>query len=260
MPRPIWRGAISFGMVAIPVKLYTATESKDVSFRQLHKEDHSRVKQLRWNPNLDKEVPYDEIVRGYEYSKDRYVILDDEDFDNLPLPSKRSVQIKAFVKLEEIDPVFYERSYYLEPDEAGVKPFALLLKALEEKGLTAVAQVAIRNKERLCSLRPGAEGRNAPPGSSPGRPRRRGSKVSAGGSSNPGRTSSRRRRNRSRCSSMVPAIISRSSGVYRRPASFSASAKVATPTGVSPPAGPEGDTPARAVAPVAVTAPVAARN
>ena len=159
MPRPIWRGAISFGMVAIPVKLYTATESKDVSFRQLHKEDHSRIKQLRWNPNLDKEVPYDEIVRGYEYSKDRYVILDDEDFDNLPLPSKRSVQIKAFVKLEEIDPVFFERSYYLEPDEAGVKPFALLLKALEEKGLTAVAQVAIRNKERLCSLRPGAEGR-----------------------------------------------------------------------------------------------------
>ena len=159
MPRPIWRGAISFGMVAIPVKLYTATESKDISFRQLHREDQSRVKQLRWNPNLDKEVPYDEIVRGYEYSKDRYVILEDEDFERLPLPTKRSVQIKAFVRLEEIDPTFYERGYYLEPDEAGAKPFALLLGALEAKGLTAIAQVAIRNKERLCALRPGAEGR-----------------------------------------------------------------------------------------------------
>ena len=82
MPRPIWRGAISFGMVAIPVRLFTATESKDVSFRQLHRED-SRVKQLRWNPNLDREVPYDEIVRGYEYAKDRYVVLDN-DFDKLP--------------------------------------------------------------------------------------------------------------------------------------------------------------------------------
>ena len=154
MARPIWRGAISFGMVAIPVKLYTATESKDVSFRQLHREDNSRVRQLRWNANLDKEVPYDEIVRGYEYEKDRYVILEDEDFEKLPLPTKQAVAIQAFVKLEEIDPVFYERAYYLEPDDAGKKPFALLLKALEEKGLTAVAKVAIRNKERLCALRP----------------------------------------------------------------------------------------------------------
>ena len=159
MPRPIWRGAISFGMVAIPVRLFTATESKDVSFRQLHREDNSRVKQLRWNPNLDREVPYDEIVRGYEYAKDRYVILENDDFDKLPLPTKQTIAIKAFVKLEEIDPVFYERAYYLEPDETGAKPFALLIKALEAKGLTAVAQIAIRNKERLCALRPGAEGR-----------------------------------------------------------------------------------------------------
>ena len=146
-------------MVAIPVRLFTATESKDVSFRQLHREDHSRVRQLRWNPNLDREVPYDEIVRGYEYAKDRYVVLDNEDFDKLPLPTKNTIAIRAFVKLEEIDPVFYERAYYLEPDETGAKPFALLLRALEAKGLTAVAQVAIRNKERLCALRPGAEGR-----------------------------------------------------------------------------------------------------
>ena len=153
MPRPIWRGAISFGMVSIPVRLYTATESKDVSFRQLDREDHSRVRQLRWNMTLDREVPYDQIVRGYEYSKDRYVVLDDEDFEKLPLPSRRTIAIQAFVQLEEIDPVYYEKAYYLEPDEAGEKPFALLMRALEAKGLVAVAQVAIRNKERLCALR-----------------------------------------------------------------------------------------------------------
>ena len=155
MPRPIWRGAISFGMVSIPVRLYTATDSKDVSFRQLDREDHSRVRQLRWNMELDREVPYDQIVRGYEYAKDRYVVLENEDFDKLPLPSKRTIGIKAFVKLDEIDPVYHEKAYYLEPDEAGAKPFALLVRALEAKGLVAVAQVAIRNKERLCALRAG---------------------------------------------------------------------------------------------------------
>ena len=155
MPRPIWRGAISFGMVSIPVRLYTATESKDVSFRQLDREDRSRVRQLRWNMELDREVPYDQIVRGYEYAKDRYVVLENEDFDRLPLPSKRTIAIKAFVQLEEIDPAYHEKAYYLEPDEAGAKPFALLVRALEAKGLVAVAQVAIRNKERLCALRAG---------------------------------------------------------------------------------------------------------
>ena len=153
MARPIWRGAISFGMVSIPVRLFAATESKDISFRQLDREDLSRVRQLRWNMNLDREVPYDQIVRGYEYAKERYVVIEQEDFDNLPVPSKRTIGIQAFVRLDEIDPVYHEKAYYLEPDEAGAKPFALLLRALEAKGLVAVAQLAIRNKERLCALR-----------------------------------------------------------------------------------------------------------
>ena len=157
MARPIWRGAISFGMVSIPVRLFAATESKDIAFRQLDREDHSRVRQLRWNMELDREVPYDQIVRGYEYAKERYVILEQEDFDNLPVPSKRTIGITAFVKLEEIDPVYHEKAYYLEPDESGEKPFALLMRALEAKGLVAVAQVAIRNKERLCALRAGED-------------------------------------------------------------------------------------------------------
>ena len=154
MARPIWRGAISFGMVTIPVKLYTATESKDISFRQIHDDDcKSRIRQLRWCPVHDREVAYDEIVRGYEYAKDQYVLLDDEDFDHLPLPSKRTVSLTSFVHEDEIDPIYYEKAYYLEPDEIGEKAYALLVKALEEKHLVAIGKVAIRQKERLCALR-----------------------------------------------------------------------------------------------------------
>jgi DNA end-binding protein Ku len=141
-------------MVSIPVKLFTATESKDVSFRQLHGEDNSRVRQLRWCAAEDKEIPYEEIVRGYEYAKDRYVVLEPEDFEKLPLASKHTIELEAFVSADEIDPVYYEKAYYLEPDETGMKPFALLLRALEEKGLTTIAQVAIRSKEQLCAMRP----------------------------------------------------------------------------------------------------------
>lgn len=154
MARAIWSGAISFGMVSIPVKLYTATESKDIGFRQLHRDDLVRIRQLRWCPAEEREVGYDELVKGYEYAKDQYVILDDEDFDTLPVPSKRAVDITAFVDADEIDPLYYEKGYYLEPDEAGVKPYALLLRAIEEKQLVALGKVAIRNKESLCALRP----------------------------------------------------------------------------------------------------------
>ena len=154
MPRSIWNGVISFGMVSIPVKLFTGTESKDISFNLLHKDDNTRIKQLRWCPVDERAVEMSEIVRGYEYARDQYVVLTDEDFDKLPLPSRHTIELAAFVEAEEIDPVYYERSYYLEPDEKGVKPYALLIKAMREKGLTAVAKIAIRNKERLCALRP----------------------------------------------------------------------------------------------------------
>ena len=153
MPRSIWNGVISFGMVSIPVKLFTATESKDVSFHLLHKKDNARLKQLRVCPVDEEEVEWGDIVRGYEYARDQHVVLDEGDFEKLPLPSKHTIELSAFVDAEEIDPIFYEKSYYLEPDETGVKPFALLMKALKEKKLTAVAKIAIRNKERLCALR-----------------------------------------------------------------------------------------------------------
>lgn len=154
MARSIWNGLITFGMVSIPVKLFVATESKDVSFNQLHAECHGRLKQLRWCPVCEREVAWGEIVRGYEYAKDQYVVLADEDFERLPLASQRVIELSAFVRAEEIDPVYYEKSYYLEPDQAGVKPYTLLMRALREKGLTAVAKIALRNKERLCALRP----------------------------------------------------------------------------------------------------------
>jgi len=158
MPRSIWNGVISFGMVSIPVKLYTATESKDISFHLLHKKCGSRLKQLRWCPVDEKEVGWDEIERGYEYAKEEHVVLTDEDVAKLPLPSKHTIELANFVTAQQIDPVSYEKSYYLEAEETGAKPYALLMRALKEKNLTAIATISIRNKERLCALRPYEDG------------------------------------------------------------------------------------------------------
>jgi DNA end-binding protein Ku len=154
MPRAIWSGSISFGMVTIPVKLYGATESKDISFNLLHATCGTRLQQRRWCPTDEVDVPWSETVRGYEYAKGQYVTLTEEDFERLPLPSKHSIDLTAFVEEREIDPVFYERSYYLEPTERAEKPYALLVKALGEKKLSAVATITIRKKEQLCVLRP----------------------------------------------------------------------------------------------------------
>jgi DNA end-binding protein Ku len=155
MPRPIWKGAITFGMISIPVKLYGATESKDLAFNMLHKPDKSRLKQKRWCPVDDREVFQDEIVRAYEYSKERYVEITDEDLDALPVPSKHTIELTSFVKASDIDPVYFERSYFLEADDVGAKPYALLMRALKTKQVAAIAKVALRNKESLCVLRPG---------------------------------------------------------------------------------------------------------
>jgi DNA end-binding protein Ku len=154
MARAIWSGSISFGMVSIPVKLYGATESKDISFHLVHATCGTRLQQRRWCPTDEVDVPWNEVARGYEYTKGEYVILTDEDFERLPLPSKHTIELSAFVEEKEIDPVFYERSYYLEPADRAEKPYALLLKALEQKGLTALATITIRKKEQLCAIRP----------------------------------------------------------------------------------------------------------
>ena len=154
MARAIWSGSIAFGMVSIPVKLYGATESKDIAFHLLHSTCGTRLKQLRWCPTDEREVPWSEIVRGYEYAKDQYVTLAEEDSEKLPLPSKHTIELSAFVKEDEIDPVYYERSYHLIPDERAEKAYALLVRTLEKKGFTALANITIRKKEQLCALRP----------------------------------------------------------------------------------------------------------
>jgi DNA end-binding protein Ku len=153
MPRPIWKGAITFGMISIPVKLYGATESKDLAFNTLHAECKSRLKQKRWCPVHDREVTADEVVRAYEYVKDQYIEILDEDLESLPIPSKHTIELTAFVKQSDIDPVYFERTYYLEPDQVGLKPHALLMRALKTKQVAAVAKIALRNKESLCVLR-----------------------------------------------------------------------------------------------------------
>ncbi|HXU23288.1 MAG TPA: Ku protein [Tepidiformaceae bacterium] len=152
--RAIWRGTISFGMVSIPVKLFTATDSQDISFKQLHAADNSPIRLVRRCAADGEDLTPDEIVKGYEYSKDRYVIVTDADLDHIPLPSKQQIELTAFVHGSEIDPLFFEKGYYVEPEEVGRKPFALLVRALTERKLLAVGKLAIRTKERLCALRP----------------------------------------------------------------------------------------------------------
>jgi len=155
MPRPIWKGAITFGMISIPVKLFGATESKDLAFNTLHKACKSRLKQKRWCPVDDREVFQDEVVRAYEYTKDQYIEITDEDIDSLPVPSKHTIELTSFVKSAQIDPVFFERSYYLEAEQIGGKPYALLMRALKTKDVVAIGKIALRNKESLCALRAG---------------------------------------------------------------------------------------------------------
>ena len=155
MPRAIWSGAISFGMVTIPVSLFPATQSKDLSFHLLHEKDNARIKNHRFCSAEDREVPADEIVKGYEVSKGEYVIVEEEDFEKLPVPSKHTIEISAFVEAEEIPPVYYEHAYYLEPEEIGVKSYRLLLKALEKRELVAIGKIALRQREHLCAIRPG---------------------------------------------------------------------------------------------------------
>ena len=152
--RAIWRGTISFGMVSIPVKLFTATDSQDVSFKQLHVADNSPIKLVRRCAADGKDLATEDIVKGYEYSRERYVIIDDADLDQLPLASKQAIEISSFVRGEEIDPLLFEKGYYIEPEEVGRKPFALLVRALSERRLLAIGKLAIRTKERLCALRP----------------------------------------------------------------------------------------------------------
>lgn len=158
MARPIWNGVITFGMVSIPVGLYSAVQEKDVRFHQIHKKCGGRVKLQKYCPVDHEVVPSEEIVKGYEVSKGRYVILDDEDFEGLPVPSKHAIDVSAFVKTEEVDPMLFDKGYFIQPTEAGRKPYKLLMAALEKRGVAAVAKIAMRQRESLCLVRASEEG------------------------------------------------------------------------------------------------------
>ena len=149
----MWRGAISFGMVAIPVRLYLATESKSVSFRLLCPADHTPVRNKRWCPEEDREIGWSEAVRGYEVGKDEYVVVTDQDLDNLPLITTHTIDIVEFCPDSEIEAgVYLKSAYYLEPEAVGVKPYALLREALEKTGTVAIGKIALRDREHLCRL------------------------------------------------------------------------------------------------------------
>jgi DNA end-binding protein Ku len=154
MPRSIWRGAISFGLVNVPVKLYSAVSKKTVRFNQLHEKDHQRIQMKRWCPVDEEEVPYEEIVKGYEISPDHYVVITPEELEALDPQKTRTIDIEDFVDLDQIDPLYYEHPYYLVPDTGASKAYNLLLTALSESKKVAIARVVIRSKEYLTAIRP----------------------------------------------------------------------------------------------------------
>ncbi|MHB1125925.1 MAG: non-homologous end joining protein Ku [Bacillota bacterium] len=149
----VWKGAISFGLVSIPIKLFAATETKNIRFNFLHDQCKTPIRYEKVCPVCDREVTNDEIVRGYEYEKGKYVVLKDEDLENLPLNTLKTIDILDFVDLHQVDPIYYLKAYYLAPGELGYKPYRLLYQALQETGKAAIAKVTLRARESLALLR-----------------------------------------------------------------------------------------------------------
>lgn len=151
--RSIWRGSISFGLVNIPVRLYSATENRDIRFNSLHRECGSQIRYKKFCPNCEREVEQDELVKGYPLDQGEFVLIEDEELQSLPLETAKRVDILDFVSLTEIDPIYYDRSYYLEPDEGAQKPYFLLRRAMLDSKRVALAKVALRQKESLACVR-----------------------------------------------------------------------------------------------------------
>jgi DNA end-binding protein Ku len=157
MPRAIWSGAISFGLVNVPVKLYSATSPKTVRFHQIASKTGTRIRQQRVDPSTGEEVPYDEIVKGYEIGPDRYVLISSEELETLDPKATRTIDIEEFVDLDDIDPIYFDHSYYLAPAAGGAKAYRLLLDAMREAGKVGIGRLVLRTKQQLCALRPGDE-------------------------------------------------------------------------------------------------------
>ncbi|WP_347550804.1 Ku protein [Pseudalkalibacillus hwajinpoensis] len=153
MMHTMWKGAISFGLVNIPIKLYAATEDKDIKMRYLHQECHTPIKYEKRCPNCDRSLESDEIVRGYEYEEGKFVIMEKDEIESLAREKNKSVEIVDFIELTDIDPVYFNRSYFIGPNDNGNKPYMLLKQAMEESGRIGLAKITIRSKEHLAAVR-----------------------------------------------------------------------------------------------------------
>ena len=158
MPRSMWSGAISFGLVNVPVKLYSAVSKKTVRFHQLNGKTGHRIAQKRTDSQTGDDVAFEDIVKGYELTKDRYVVITPDELETLDPIKSRSIDIEDFVNLADIDPVYYDHPYYLVPDKGSAKAYGLLLDAMRESGKVAIAKVVIRSKEQLVAIRPAPGG------------------------------------------------------------------------------------------------------
>ncbi|MBV8070450.1 MAG: Ku protein [Acidobacteriaceae bacterium] len=158
MPATVWKGYLSFGLVSFPIRLFAAARPAPVRFHMLHKKDLSRVREVFFCAREDKPLERDEIVKGYEYEKDHYIVIEPEDLEKIAPPTATVMQIVQFVRMEEIDPIFLETSYYVAPEEAVSRPYALLLEAMKETKYDAIAKVAMHGREHVVILRPGERG------------------------------------------------------------------------------------------------------
>ena len=158
MASSVWRGHLTFGLVSFPIRLFSAARSETISFNLLHKDDHSRIRQVTYCQAEDKPVGRNELVKGYEYEKDRYVVIEDEDIKKVAPKTAKVMEILEFVKADDVDPIYLESSYYVAPDEGGERPYALLFEALRQSKYYALAKVAMHNREHIIILRPGAKG------------------------------------------------------------------------------------------------------
>jgi DNA end-binding protein Ku len=158
MATTVWKGHLTFGLISIPVRMSTAARSERISFNQLHKECHSRLKQPLFCPVCNRNVERSEVVKGHEYEKDQYVLFDEEELDKIEPPSAKVMEILEFVKLDEMDPLYFDASYFVSPEDAGVKAYQLLMNAMQESGYGAVAKLTMHQREHIVIVRPGTKG------------------------------------------------------------------------------------------------------
>jgi DNA end-binding protein Ku len=158
MASTVWKGHLTFGLISIPVRMYAAARGERISFNQLHKECHSRLKQPLFCPTCNRQVERNEVVKGYEHEKDQYVLFNDGELDKIEPVSAKVMEILEFVKLDEVDPLYFDASYYIAPEDAGAKAYQLLLKAMEESGYGAIAKLTMHQREHIVVIRPGSKG------------------------------------------------------------------------------------------------------